>query len=252
MGVPSSPNPQPIEYPANRSKELRGDEIELKLQFAELPSPDVLPEAVALLRSSLPLEEWPNAERREIVLHYDYFAADNDGVLRPAFVVRHSAVGHTMLGRKSTTQQHWGPRPNPAVVVLQRRVERHRAWHEVSEDEIADVVSAAAREFGTRIIPLPRLTRTAYRTVLQNSATRRGYEVAVDYSDVLGHRMAQFEAEYIWCIPDVTPELGNLDSILGELFAIGDTLLASPIGPRVTPTTRSKFDWVVEALGSPG
>ncbi len=257
------------ERPGGLTPEFPHEEIEVKFRVAGPARPEILSDAVRVLRDGVPIVELPDSAIGGMAIHYDYYAANRDGTLEPAFHICDRLAQERRLGMavreifgasvarydpslvkviKTKTELTSYPLAcrRTGVTALRRRKDRQIAWEGLTDEDVADVVRAAAASLQAEIVRLPRLTRKARRRVVRNLQSTRVYELCFDSCAVLGRHLHQLEIDYMGCVRQATPRFGEIAAVLEELALVSDLLLASPLGDRLTPTTLTKFAWLVD------
>jgi len=235
-----------VHQPDGTLPEFPGEEIELKLQFAIMPEPRVLYDVVNILQRTVPIEPLTGNAMEGRLLNFEYYAAALHDTFQPAFVIAsHPPSPQCRIRRRTTIEIRPLTDVGGDAAVSRRKEDSQLVAHTLSDDELADLIHAASEWFQAAVVPLARLTRKPYRTLIRNVESSRWYSVCVDFSEVLGHQLWQLEIEYKWGVPDITPGFGDMDAILREYTVMVNALLTSTMGQSVSPTTLTKFDWIV-------
>jgi hypothetical protein len=240
------------ENPEGFARDFPDDEIELKFQLVNTPMPQFLSETIDVLRSSLPINVVPVRRIEGGRYHYDYYAANDHGVYQPAFVIWHGPGGLQTIRRRSSTRHFPVPNQGSRCIVSRRHEQRQVVKHDLTEDDKSDLMRWASESFHAEVIPLPLLRRTVHPVAIQNVNSKRFFAICLDYSEFEGRQMCQLEIEYGGGIPGVTPDFGNLEAVLREFALMSEILLTSQLGQSLTPTTLTKFEWIVQVLEEQG
>ncbi len=249
MSLPARPR-EPFPLPPDATaKEFPDDEIELKLECTTRPEQQVLAEAISALEEKLSIVTVPGYEIRGGAYHFDYYAAIENGAYRLAFVIVAGPRRLVRSLRRRTDPEYLTLPTRATACVLTRRGQQNQLFtHDLTGEELPEILESAAAWFGSEVVALPSLDRIVYRVVVKNEASHRYYGVIVDRSVVLGQEMSQLELEYMLGTPGVTPDFGSIEAIMTEYGQMADALFSAPLGHSLRPTTRTKFEWLVGLL----